>query len=322
MKPEVHANVPSTVAVMIAAYNAETTIARAVRSALAEPEVSEVWVIDDVSSDDTANVALQADDGTSRLKVLRQEVNGGPAAARNRALALCTAKWVCVLDSDDYFLPGRIGRLLAVSGDVEMIADELIRVTLDEEPEALTPDPQVGALTEIDLASFIAGNISRRGQYRQELGFIKPLMDRGFLAKNSLAYDTGLRLGEDYHLYARVLAAGGKLRLAGPLGYVAVTREDSLSGRHSIDDLLALRNSDRNLMQLDGLSQEARSALQRHYLGIDQRLQWRRLIEAVKSHDVAGAISTLTSAQVAGYLAVQLAEQGWLRTVGRLRTPS
>lgn len=316
MSPDVHATAVPTVAVMIAAFNAQDTIARAVRSALAEPEVAEVWVIDDVSSDQTARAAAEADDGSGRLTLLHQTANAGPAAARNRALEGCSSDWVCVLDADDYFLPGRIGRLLASSGEVEMVADELIRVTPDDTLTALPLSRPVRPV-QIGLAEFIAGNISRRGQYRQELGFIKPLMDRRFLSKHRLAYDTGLRLGEDYHLYTRVLAAGGRLRMVGPHGYVAVTRPDSLSGNHTIADLQALRDSDRELLALPRLSMAARRALQRHYQGIDQRLQWRRLIEAVKARDIGGAASTLTSIPVALYLGIQLAEQGWLRTIGR-----
>jgi succinoglycan biosynthesis protein ExoU len=47
-------------AIVIAAYNAEATIARAIRSALAQPEVGEVCVVDDASTDATSEVAMRA----------------------------------------------------------------------------------------------------------------------------------------------------------------------------------------------------------------------------------------------------------------------
>ena len=45
-----------------------------------------VIVVDDASPDATADQARAGDDGSGRLKVMRLDVNGGPAAARNLAL--------------------------------------------------------------------------------------------------------------------------------------------------------------------------------------------------------------------------------------------
>ena len=101
--------------VIIAAWNCENTIGRAVASALAQMEVRMVFVVDDASADKTADRAYAAGDGSPRLTVLRSSENVGPAAARNKALALCTAPWVAVLDGDDYFLPGRFSRMLALA---------------------------------------------------------------------------------------------------------------------------------------------------------------------------------------------------------------
>ncbi|RUY70024.1 glycosyltransferase, partial [Mesorhizobium sp. M7A.F.Ca.CA.001.13.1.1] len=61
----------SEVCVIIAAKNAAATIAVAIASALREPEVAEVVVVDDASTDDTAGVARSADDGSGRLSVMR-----------------------------------------------------------------------------------------------------------------------------------------------------------------------------------------------------------------------------------------------------------
>ena len=57
MTPSASRNARPNVAVVIAAFNAETTINLAVRSALTEPETLEVWVVDDASTDATARVA-------------------------------------------------------------------------------------------------------------------------------------------------------------------------------------------------------------------------------------------------------------------------
>src|SRR5262245_48322064 len=99
------------VCVIIAARNASATIARAVRSALRERQVAEVVVVDDGSTDATADAAYDADDGSGRLKLLVLSKNRGPAAARNHAIARSSAPLIAVLDADDFFLPGRFDAL-------------------------------------------------------------------------------------------------------------------------------------------------------------------------------------------------------------------
>jgi succinoglycan biosynthesis protein ExoU len=298
----------TSIAVIIAAHDAAQTIDLAVRSALAQPEVVEVWVIDDASTDATAAEARRHDDGTGRLQVLTQAVNSGPAAARNRALALATADWICVLDADDHFLPGRIGRMLNAGGEAELIADQPLR---DGAPltEADQTPPQ-----SISFERFVRANISRPGRSREEMGFIKPLMKRSFLAAHTLAYDEGMRLGEDYDLYARALALGARLSLLPAMGYCAMTRPDSLSARHSIADLEALRDCDLRLARLRPYTPSERRAIRAHHQSIDARVQWRRLIEAVKARDVARGLSTFTSPGVSLSLFARLAEQAWVRT--------
>lgn len=298
------------VAVVIAAYQAADSIGLAVRSALAEPEVSEVWVVDDASSDGTATEALRHDDGSGRLHILTQSANRGPAAARNRALALATARWVCVLDADDHFLAGRIGRMLAAGGEAEFIADRPQR-------DGALPAGACPALQVVNLEQFIRANISRPGRSREEMGFIKPLMRRDFLTEHALAYDESLRLGEDYDLYGRALALGARLHLLPAMGYWATTRADSLSGRHGIADLEALRDCDLRLARLRRLSPTEGRAVRAHYQSIDARVQWRRLIEAVKTRDIRAGLAAFTSPAVAAHLIARLAEQAWIRAVGR-----
>src|SRR5690348_491338 len=128
------------ICVIIAAYNSAATIARAVKSALAEPEVAEVVVVDDASSDDTVAMARSLDDGTQRLKVLEQPQNGGPSAARNRAIKESTSPWLCVLDADDFFVPCRMKALLAYADKADLIADDMWQVeegSIDGERKSL-----------------------------------------------------------------------------------------------------------------------------------------------------------------------------------------
>lgn len=271
-----------TVCVIIAAWNAERTIARAIASALGEPEASEVIVVDDASTDSTAAVARAADDGSGRLQVLRQERNQGPSAARNRALAESRADHVAVLDADDYLLPGRFAALLAIPG-WDAIADNIAFVPESRDDRATiersladTLDYSGQALT---LGAFIAGSISRRGAPRGELGFLKPVIRRGFLDLHGLRYDEALRLSEDFALYIRMLSAGARFVTTARCGYVAVERAASLSGSHGTAELAALLASVDTWAAQTRLDPADRAIFARYRAQLSANYRHRRLLD-------------------------------------------
>ena len=311
---------PPSVAIIIAAYNAEATIARAVTSALAEREVTEVIVIDDSSTDNTLALARAQDDGSMRLKVLAQQHNKGPSTARNRGIRESTSSWIGILDADDYFLPGRISALLQFADKSDLIADDLWQVG-ENAPEGQRTDLLGQSLiepTSISFKDFVLSNATRSGRKRRELGFLKPLMRRQFLADHTLAYQEHMRLGEDFELYTRALGLGARMLVIPAHGYVSVIRADSLSGQHSELDLLRLRDCSQDLQQSLNLSQQDKNALRQFYLNLDCRLQWRQLISAVKTRNVRAAIATFARPYpVPLYLLKQLAIQLYLRIFRR-----
>lgn len=306
-------------AILIAAYNAAATLDRAIASALAEPETAEVCVVNDCSSDNTAAIAAAWAARDPRVIVVNQTLNSGPAAARNAAIAATSAPWLTILDADDYLLPGRLAALQAY-GQADFIADQLIRVA-DGAPAPTLP--KSGFLPwQISLEAFVLGNIGgSRGPL--DLGFIKPLFSRAFVEQHRLRYRTEMRLGEDYEFYARALLLGARFLMVAPAGYVSIEREGSLSKAHSETDLLQLRNCDDGLRAVRQLKPDEWRAIDRHWRHVDCRLQWRRLISAVKARKPVAALSAFHTPSSAVYLAARLAEQAWLRSLRALgQTPA
>lgn len=281
--------IPS-VSVIITAHDAAATIADAVRTALAEPETAEVIVVDDASGDQTAGVARMAGQGDNRLIVIRCDINGGPAAARNRALEIATGDFVAVLDADDFVLPGRFARLLAVP-DADMVADNILFVAESASPSDLPQMPQVEpAVIEIDLAGFVRANHSVRGSSRQEWGFLKPIMRRAFLQSHAMRYNEALRLGEDYDLYVRMLQKGARFRVSTQVGYAARWRATSLSSRHSTADLRSLHLAARRHLETDGLDGAAHTALSVHAKELHRRFLLRDFLDRKSEAGRAGAL--------------------------------
>jgi succinoglycan biosynthesis protein ExoU len=278
--------VTTSVDVLIAARNRADTIERAVLSALAQEEVRTVIVVDDDSSDDTAIRASRLDPESKRVIVRSLRSNVGPSAARNVAIGISNAPWLAILDADDYYLPGRIGVLLAEAGDWDFVADDILQVHAGQAIDKVSAPSFFDHHLEpfaLSLERFVLGNVKRRGILRKELGFLKPLVRRSFLERHELRYDESLRLGEDYALYARALAAGARFLIVPVAGYVSVVRADSLSAQHSREHLECLRESDSDLMASPKLTRGQYRALKKHYLSIDCRVQWLVVIEAVKS---------------------------------------
>jgi len=306
-----------TVDVIIACWNRADTLVAAIRSALDQPEVHRVIVVDDRSTDGSADLAEALCGDDARLLVLRQVWNQGPSAARNRALDVATAEWVAVLDADDFLLPGRFAAVLAHADDADFLADDLLQVPASHPlPDLATP---LLGVTQtwwpyVDLTRFVLGNIPTRGQRRKEMGFLKPLMRRSFIEAHGLRYSPGLRLGEDFIFYARALAAGARFRLLPAAGYVAVMREDSLSGQHGLRDLEALLMQSEILLADASLTRHDRRALHRHCRHVQQKIAWLQMISAVKARDKHRILAGLRAPpQVVGHLIRCLLDQAWRR---------
>jgi len=103
------------VSILIPAYNSEEWIGDALRSAMGQTwPRKEIIVVDDGSSDRTAEVARQL--GSTEVTVVSTK-NQGAAAARNHAFKLSTGEYIQWLDADDMLAPDKIERQLAALGD-------------------------------------------------------------------------------------------------------------------------------------------------------------------------------------------------------------
>jgi cellulose synthase/poly-beta-1,6-N-acetylglucosamine synthase-like glycosyltransferase/peptidoglycan/xylan/chitin deacetylase (PgdA/CDA1 family)/spore germination protein YaaH len=108
------------VSVLIPAHDEEQAIAETVCSALASDHAAlEVIVVDDGSSDATAERATAAGAGDARLRVLQQP-NRGKAVALNLALAEAKGEIVVTIDADTAVEPDAIRRLVAHFADPEV----------------------------------------------------------------------------------------------------------------------------------------------------------------------------------------------------------
>jgi glycosyltransferase involved in cell wall biosynthesis len=97
------------VTVVVPSFNQALFLEDALRSIYAQDLPAEVFVQDGGSSDQSIDVILRYAD---RLAGWRSFPDNGQAAAINEGIDRGTAPFVCWLNSDDWFLPGGLGKLL------------------------------------------------------------------------------------------------------------------------------------------------------------------------------------------------------------------
>src|SRR3954469_6444578 len=110
---------PVPLAVIVPAYNRSSSLNRALMSVGVQTLTpAEVVVVDDASSDDTAEAARSLG-----ARVIVHEVNRGEGAARNTALAATEQPWAALLDSDDEWLPTHLEDVWAARDGHVLVAD-------------------------------------------------------------------------------------------------------------------------------------------------------------------------------------------------------
>jgi len=98
----------SQLSVIIPTYNYAERLPRAISSVLKLPYSVELIIVDDGSTDSTAQVVSDIVDRGVELHFIQQE-NSGPAAARNRGVAKASSEFLLFLDADDeLYLDGAV----------------------------------------------------------------------------------------------------------------------------------------------------------------------------------------------------------------------
>jgi len=117
------------VSVLIAAYRSQATIARAVRSVLAQSfQDWEVVIACDDGADYLTFLAAEGIADPRLRQVPTQRFGSGCANARNAALAAAAGDFVTPLDADDLFAPGRLAALMPLAARAGAVVDNLAAV--------------------------------------------------------------------------------------------------------------------------------------------------------------------------------------------------
>lgn len=101
--------------ILVAIYNAGQTLPRCLDSLISQTHTDlEIICIDDASTDRSASIVSEYASRDNRIVFLRNATNQGPAVARNKGLEVATGDIIGFLDSDDWYAPDTVARLVKV----------------------------------------------------------------------------------------------------------------------------------------------------------------------------------------------------------------
>jgi succinoglycan biosynthesis protein ExoO len=224
------------VSVLIPVYNCEKMILRAIDSALSQTlKDIEIIIIDDASTDRTADLIADCHGATPRIRLYSRTQNGGPGAARNMGIHVACGEWLALLDADDLMRPERLERLLesATENDV-LIADNLEMYDLHAK-KVVKRGIDVALLASgirLDCRGF-AARCKTNQSNAIDFGLLKPLIRTSHVREHGIFYDESLRHGEDFLFYLETLLAGGTLLVLPDAYYRYTERTGSITRKAS-----------------------------------------------------------------------------------------
>jgi glycosyltransferase involved in cell wall biosynthesis len=214
--------------VVIPAYNVEKYILPAVTSALSqEAESMEVIVVDDGSTDDTAEVVSSIRD--DRLRLIRQ-ANRGLAGARNTGIRHAQGKYIAFLDGDDVFFSHKLRKQLElIESDAALGFTFTFSAYINERGERsgqlwITSIREPSYLDLIKRNHVLASSVMARKEAVLQAGL----------------FDENLRACEDHEFFVRLLyKTNYKARLLPEVltGYRVRTGSLTLNFGHQLDNI-------------------------------------------------------------------------------------
>jgi glycosyltransferase involved in cell wall biosynthesis len=142
------------VSAIIPARNEETSIARAVESVAAQPEIAEIIVVDDQSTDRTAVILTELAARIPKLKILHTRTLPPDWVGKNYAVALgadvAQGDWLLFTDADTCHMPGATRRALADAVDHNAVL------------VSYSPEQELGSFWERVLIPFVYCRLSAK----------------------------------------------------------------------------------------------------------------------------------------------------------------
>lgn len=196
-------NKTPAISLIMSVYNGEDYLREAVESVLNQTFTDwELIVINDCSTDSTAQILADFAARDSRVKVYPNEVNLRLPSSLNRALTIAQGKYVARMDADDICLPDRLEKQYAF---------------MEANPDIALSSCRFMTWKKGVIASGGCGGRNDADSIKALLLVTNPILHPGIIAKaeviKSLGYDKTFTCTEDMELWTRFILAGYKVEV-------------------------------------------------------------------------------------------------------------
>jgi glycosyltransferase involved in cell wall biosynthesis len=200
-----------TIAVPV--YNEEYAIIRAISSILNQSwqGLFEILIVDDASTDKTADVVLEIGKQFPVIRLVRHVKNRGRPAARNTLAREARGKWFAMLDADDEWYPDKLKRQFELISDIEkrgqettklMVCGNIHHVDVDKGTERVKNFFEGYGKAGYDVRRVLKGDNSPISQLA--------ILRTSFL-RDVGNFDSDLRRAQDWDFLIRFFLKGGRV---------------------------------------------------------------------------------------------------------------
>ena len=191
------------ISVIMSVYNGEDYLAEAIDSVLAQSFTDfELIIINDCSTDKTADILSHYASLDARVKVHTNEVNLRLPSSLNKAISLAEGKYIARMDADDICLPDRFEKQYAF---------------MEAHPDTALSSCRFMTLKNGVISSGGCGGKTDNESIKALLLVTNPILHPGIIAKadviRELGYDKSFTCTEDMELWSRFVMAKCKIEI-------------------------------------------------------------------------------------------------------------
>ena len=221
------------VSIIMPTYNVEKYLPAAIDSVLRQSYQDwELLVVDDGSTDNSKEIALEYAQKDDRISVLHKD-NGGLSDARNYGLSRAQGKYLHFFDSDDIIETDFYEKMVAA---IEVRNDDFVICGYYKDYELIGGNISSQTFHCDEISTPLPRNISYNSA-RYYYAWNK-LYRTDFLSSNHLFFEVGLSVIEDVEFFSRVIDCSPSFRCIDYLGYRYQIRKRPTLGNEYTESLI------------------------------------------------------------------------------------
>lgn len=215
------------ISIIIPAYNVEKYIARCINS-ISNQTINdlEIIIVNDHSSDNTANVIQELASKDSRIIFINKEINEGPALAREAGYKIAKGDFIVFCDGDDFLPENALEKMYnnITKTAADILVGNMLYIPLEQKPIELKSQLLYGETPHDAFRSILLGEMA--------MSLCAKMFNRQLFDKHSYNNFQNFIFGEDAALLYRLINNSSKITHISSQVYCYVQNSKSTTNTH------------------------------------------------------------------------------------------